>query len=85
MSVIAQSLCGCLRRIQVLLGHNSLETVMIYTDKDVARHGAADQDRAGADVDAQPLAGAAAERCRLHRPGAAPVSLTGWLRSALPR
>src|SRR5439155_16637516 len=30
-------------------------------------------DRAGADVDPQPLAGAAAEQGRLHRPGTAPV------------
>ena len=48
--------------------------------EDVARLGAADEDRAGADMDAEPLAGAASEERSVHRPGAAAVDIL-----ALPR
>ena len=41
----------------------------------VAGLGAAHEDRAGADMHAEPLAGAAPEERRIHRPGAAPVDV----------
>src|SRR6202030_4386518 len=43
--------------------------------KDIPRLGAADVNRPGANMDAQALAGAAAEKGRLHRPGPASVNV----------
>ena len=43
--------------------------------EDIAGLGAADEDRAGADVDAEALAGAAAEERGIHRAGAATVDV----------
>ena len=43
--------------------------------EDIARLGTADEDGAGADMDAEPFAGAAAENRRLHGAGAAAIDV----------